>query len=112
MLPLEQVSTEGYFKEPMAKIALWGSTSEDAEIQAAVSEAQQLQKSSKENEESNTEKEKASNHQAVTIKLQGADENIGNAIKKFLRPVEEVQKSMMEKVELNGFFVTKTFSSY
>ncbi|KAI9279024.1 hypothetical protein BC943DRAFT_363931 [Umbelopsis sp. AD052] len=99
MLPLEQASTEDYFKEPMAKIALWGSTSEDAEIQAAVSEAQKLQNSSKENEESHSEKEKAPHHQAITIKLQGADENIGIAIKRFLRPVEEVQKSMMEKMQ-------------
>ncbi|CAO3693492.1 unnamed protein product [Umbelopsis ramanniana] len=101
MLPLEQASTEGYFKEPMEKIALWGSTSEDVEIQAAVSEAQQLQKASKENGESHTEKEKAPpHHQAVTIKLQGFDEKINGAIQRLLRPVEEVQKSMMEKMQV------------
>lgn len=99
MLPLEQASTEDYFKEPMEKIALWGSTSEDADIQAAVAEAQRLQKASKENGESHTEKEKApTHHQAVTIKLQGYDEKINNAIQKLLRPVEEVQKCMKEKV--------------
>lgn len=99
MLPLEQASTEDYFKESMEKIALWGSTSEDAEIQAAVSKAQQLQKASKENGESHSEKEKAPpHHQAVTIKLQGFDEQINSAIQRFLRPVEEVQKSMKEQV--------------
>lgn len=98
ILPLDPVSEEDYFKEPMEKIALWGTSSEDPDIVAAIPMAQNAQKEAKASAEKDEENGKPITHQAVTIKLEGTDDKIWDAISKALKPVEVVQTSMMEKV--------------
>jgi hypothetical protein len=115
ILPVDPVAGEDYFRDPMEKIALWGNTSQDPDILAAIPAAQQAQKESKANVEEDDEKEKTVIHQPVTIKLEGADEKIWNAIAKTLKPLDVVQQSMMEKVYQNqnhsscSFVVSKRY---
>ncbi|CAO3688805.1 unnamed protein product [Umbelopsis vinacea] len=99
ILPLDPVAGEDYFRDPMEKIALWGDTSQDTDILAAIPAAQQAQKESKATVKEDDEKEKTVIHQPVTIKLEGADEKIWNAIAKTLKPLDVVQQSMMEKMQ-------------
>ncbi|GAB5589561.1 hypothetical protein Unana1_04461 [Umbelopsis nana] len=99
ILPLDSVSEEDYFKEPMEKIALWGTSSEDPDIVAAIPMAQNAQKEAKASAEKDEENGKPITHQAVTIKLEGTDDKIWDAISKALKPVEVVQASMMEKMQ-------------